>query len=91
MSQIYVRWNKIHQHSEQLESCSSRVEDYAHRVNSIKNQLIMSDSVSAQLKAGLSADSQRLIKISKELKRLSSVLDEVAKMYKETERGMIDR
>lgn len=90
MSEIYVKWNDLSRHAEQLNSCAKWVREYMNRVDNVKNQLRLSDSVSSQIKTRLAADSERLGNISGSMVSLSETLNTIANMYKDTEHQMLD-
>lgn len=89
MFEIYVKWNELSKHAEQLDGCSRWIGGYVSRVDNVKTRIRLSDSVSVPIKARLARDSEQLEKIAKDLSHLSDTLRTIASMYRETETGML--
>lgn len=91
MSEIYVKWNSLSKHADQLNDSVRWVREYSSRVESVRDKLRLSDSVSAQIKARLSHDAEKLSELSDKLQQLSGALGEAAVLYKNTEHSMMDK
>lgn len=91
MSNIYVKWNELSRAADRYQNCAKELQRCADRVNSVKSNLRLSADVAAQIRARLGKDSEQIIHLSENMSSSAHSLSDIAKMYRETERGMLDK
>ena len=89
MSNIYVKWNELSRASDKYHNCAKELKKCADRVNSVRSNLRISDEVAAQIRASLNKESEQIGYLSEEISASARSLAEIAKMYRETEQGML--
>ena len=91
MSKIYVKWNELNRASDNYRSCAAELQKCSSRVENVRDNLRLSSDVSAQIKLRLGKESEQLMRMSKSLNNASQTLSDLSTMYRDTERGMIDK
>lgn len=91
MSDIYVKWNKLKERSENIKNYSVRTSQLSSRVRDINNSLRLSSDSADSVRKRLNYDADKIAELARELKDLSSVLATVSSVYNNAEKHNIER